>query len=280
MKKRVSVVIPIYNEVRYLPQLIADLKKYEDRFEIILVDDCSTDNSLEIAHKSGFIVIHHRENKGYGAAIKSGIRTATGDVIITMDSDGQHSPSDIPNLVEWIEEYDMVVGMRKGIFHTRLWRIPGKCVLGWLTNYLMRRKIPDLNSGFRAIKKEIITKYLHICSDGFSFSTTSTLSLLSEGYSVKFIPIQIQKDKGESTVTVKTGMETLLLIIRIIVLFNPLRFFLPFSLILLFSGVLLVLFMDFRSSIVGLVSILIGVFIFFFGLMADQMAHIRRELKG
>lgn len=279
----VTILIPAYNEEQIIASVLDSLLKLrKDDWEIIVIDDGSTDRTFDIASSfSGVKVIRHSKNKGYGATLKTGIKNATGEYIITFDSDGQHNPENIKELLEHIEKYDMVATYRTQRIHSSLWRMPGKWLIGWLANYLSRTKIPDLNSGFRAFRKDVITKYLHICPNGFSFSTTITLTLLCEGYDIKFIPIKAQKRIGKSTVSVKTGFEAILLILRLITLFNPLRIFIPISFFFGCLGVIFLVHDVLNKNLNDLTILLIlsSFLIFFFGLMADQMAHIRRELR-
>lgn len=285
MKETVSltILIPAYNEEEVIASVLENLLKFQkDNWEILVVDDGSTDGTSEILDSfRGIRVIRHSKNKGYGAALKTGIKNATGEYIVTMDSDGQHNPEYIKEFLEHIKEYDMVATYRTQWFHSSLWRMPGKWLIGVLANYLSRSKIPDLNSGFRAFKKDIVSKYLHLCPNGFSFSTTITLSLLCEGYDIKFIPIKAHKRVGKSTVSIRTGFETILLIVRLITLFNPLRIFIPISALFgSLGGALLIgdiINRNLNDSTILL--ILASILVFVFGLMADQMAHIRRELK-
>jgi glycosyltransferase involved in cell wall biosynthesis len=279
----VSIVLPAFNEDRVIGSVLESLLKLKkEGWEIIVVDDGSTDATFEVASSFTDIkVIRHTVNKGYGAALKTGIKNSRAEHIIIMDADGQHNPEYIKELLANIEGYDMVATYRTPLIHSNLWRMPGKWLIGALANYLSRAKIPDLNSGFRAFKRETVLQYLHLCPNGFSFSTTITLTLLCEGYDVKFIPIKAQRRVGKSAVSVKTGFQTILLIFRLITLFNPLRIFLPISLILaLWGSVLLaqdILTRNLNDSTILL--ILASILIFLFGLMTDQMSHIRRELR-
>lgn len=277
-----TILVPAYNEEKIIASIVEDLLRLrKENWEILVVDDGSTDKTYDILSSfSGIRVIKHPKNKGYGAALKTGIKNATGEYIITLDSDGQHNPEYIKELLEHIKDYDMVATYRTQWFHSSLWRMPGKWLIVRLANYLSRSKIPDLNSGFRAFKKDIVSKYLHLCPNGFSFSTTITLTLLCEGYDIKFIPIKARKRVGKSTVSIRAGLETILLIFRLITLFNPLRIFIPISLLFGSVGGLLligdIINKNLNDSTVLL--ILASVLVFLFGLMADQMAHIRREL--
>jgi glycosyltransferase involved in cell wall biosynthesis len=219
---------------------------------------------------------------GYGASLKTGIRNAKSSYIIILDADGQHDPADLPKFLLLADENDMVVGIRSGLFHSPLWRTPGKWFINWLANYLSKTKIPDLTCGFRLIKREIIIKYLHLCPNGFSFSTTSTLVLINRGYDITFIPINARKrhEESQSTVTVNTGFDTILLVLRLMMLFNPLRIFLPVSCFCLIGGFGLGLYYYIHGSgLVGtaLILIMTGILLFFFGLFADQIAEIRKE---
>ncbi len=283
---RLSVVVPAYNEqeniVPFLNGLKAHLARIEPDHEIIIVNDGSSDRTGTLMETiSGIRGIHHTKNRGYGAALKTGIKNALGRLVLTIDSDGQHHPQEVGRLLAEADRYDMVVGERTQLLHSSLWRMPGKWFLGWLANYLSRQKIPDLNSGLRIFKRELILKYLHLCPDGFSISTTSTLVFFNRGYSVKYVPITVNKRlDGKSTVSVKTGLETILLILRIIMLFEPLRLFLPLSIICAMLGVswgIRYLLIGQGLSIGALLLILTGIVLFFFGLLADQIAALRKE---
>lgn len=237
-KTPVSIIVPVFNEQVSLAQTISDIKKYVPDVEIIIVDDCSTDNSFEIAKKTGEKVIKHENNNGYGGALKTGLREAKNDVVGIIDADGSYLPSDIPKLLDFVDDYDMVVGVRpkqKIPFIRR----PAKWFLIKLANYLCQYKIPDINSGLRFFKKPIAQKFLHILPSGFSFTTTITLAMLSEGYKVKYLPISYLKRQGKSKIKpIKDTLNFIQLIIRTVLYFNPLRVFLPVSLFLGFLGLI------------------------------------------
>jgi glycosyltransferase involved in cell wall biosynthesis len=284
-----SIIIPCYNEEPIIQEVISNLKaflaeQFKASHEIIVVDDCSTDNTKEILIKiEGIRVIHHPINRGYGASIKTGIHHARGVFVATYDGDGQHNPADLLRLCQKIhsEDWALVVGARTKLLHSSLWRMPGKWVLGWLANFLSRTKIPDLNSGLRVFRKEIISRYLHLCADRFSFSTTSTLILLNRGYSLAYLPIEVNHRSGKSTVSVMTGYETILLIIRIACLFDPLRVFIPASVMLVLIGTIHALYPFFflnRGLTTGSVMVILsGILVFFFGILADQISALRKE---
>jgi len=215
-----SIIIPAYNEEEGLRTFLGKLLPFarERGWEVIVVDDGSTDATADVAREYGAKVISHHRNKGYGSALKTGIRNASNEIVVMMDSDGQHKQEDIERLVEYIDDYDMVVGARK---RSKGIRAPGKKLLSIVANYLSGYKIPDLNSGFRVFRKSLIETFLHFCPNGFSFTTTITLAYLREGYSIKYVPIDAQERVGRPS-TVKffrDGYKTFLLIIRVIVLF-------------------------------------------------------------
>jgi len=278
-----SIVIPVYNEEAVIGEVLKELisvARGKD-WEIIVVDDGSPDNSANVISRFNVRLLRNPVNKGYGAALKYGIKEAKAESVLIMDGDGQHDPSEIDHLLKFVDNYDLVIGSRHQIIHSSLWRMPGKWLLGFMANYLTRQKIPDINSGFRIYKREIILKYLSICPDRFSFSMTSLLALLSDNYNVKFVNINIRKRIGKSSITVKTGFESLLSVLRIITLFNPLRIFIPVSFVLSSIGILFYLYTYFflnRGSVSALILFLIGILIFFFGLVSDQIAKLRREL--
>ncbi len=289
MAKEISVIIPCFNEGQAIAQVVADLQAFLEqeaggRYEIIVVDDGSTDNTPAVLKDlPGILVLRHPVNRGYGAAIKTGIRQAQGRFVATYDGDGQHNPADLWRLCQKIQQEDwaLVVGARTKLLHSSLWRMPGKWALGWLANFLSRTKIPDLNSGLRVFRRDIISRYLHLCADRFSFSTTSTLIIMNRGYAVAYEPIQVNSRQGKSTVSLMTGYETFLLILRVVLMFDPLRVFVPASLLLVLSGVLLGIYPYFilkKGLTTGsLLVILAGILVFFFGLLADQISALRKE---
>lgn len=283
---KMTIVIPAYNEEDtigdVLPELVILANNYD--WEVIVVDDASEDQTTKIVEKFKEIKLLTQPcNKGYGASLKRGVRAATNDYIITMDADGQHKPKEIFNLIKHINEFEMIVGSReKQNNHDRL-RMPGKLLLNWTANYLSGMKIPDVNSGFRVIRKKCIEEFLHILPNGFSFSTTITLAMLKAGYNVKYIPINVDKrGGGKSNVKqTKDGLSTLLLIIRCISLFNPLKVYVPVAGVILMFGITFSIYgiLGFHSfPKTGIVTILSGILIMFFGIFADQIAAIRRDI--
>jgi glycosyltransferase involved in cell wall biosynthesis len=254
---------------------------------VIVVDDGSSDDTVEQVKQRAdgrhyLMLVRHPYNRGYGAALKTGILNSSAPWIATIDSDGQHQPHDLLKLLPLAQEYDLVVGQRPGVMHSQLWRMPGKWILSWLADYLTGSKISDLNSGMRVFRSEVIRKYLHLCPNGFSFSTTSTLAFFNRGHTVTFVPITIRQrcKKTTSTVGLSTGFGTLILILRIASLFQPLRVYLPASGFFVGLGILWGLpYVLLRRgvSVGALLLILTGLMLFFFGLLTDQVAQLRLE---
>jgi glycosyltransferase involved in cell wall biosynthesis len=285
MNKAFSIIIPAYNEEDGIVGVIKAIQelKLNGEYEVIVVDDGSTDKTYDQVSKlEGIKVIRHPYNKGYGSALKTGIRKAQYDICLIMDSDGQHDPKYIPELIREMEDNEMVVGARSKDSQFSLSRKPGKWLLSVLANFLSDIKIPDLNSGLRAIKKDRIKEFMHILPNGFSFSTTITLALLKAGYNVKYIPVMTRKRVGrKSTVSAaRDGFNTVLLIIRTILLFNPLKVFVPVSLAMFIAGFLFSLYgviAYHRFPGTGITVILTSVIIFFVGILADQISLLRRQ---
>lgn len=282
MSKKVTILIPAFNEsqaigfvIEHIQAICSDVVQ-----EIIVIDDGSSDDTAYIAKNAGATVIRHKQNLGYGAALKTGIRYAKTEFVLTMDADGQHQAEDVLRLRELAEDCDMVVGQRISLLHSPLWRMPGKWLLWSLANYLTRRKIPDLNSGLRLIRRDVASRYLHLCPSGFSFSTTITMALLSRGYSVAYIPIQVKKRVGKSTVSVATGLDTIILILRIAALFNPLRVFIPTSLFI--GGIGLAWGIPYALagrgiSVGSMLAIVTAILVFGLGMLCDQISQLRLE---
>jgi len=287
---KLTIIIPCFNEEEGIARTIETLIPVAqlNDWTILLVNDGSTDGTKAIVDKlEGVLVINHKHNKGYGASLKTGIQAATTEYIAFYDADGQHQPGDLVKMNLIANEYDMVVGARGKSSHQDWQRKPGKWVLSRFANFLTGQTIPDLNSGLRIIKRDIILNLLHLFPNGFSFSTTSTMAFMNMGYSVEYLPIQVKKRVGKSTVKqLKHGSSTLLLILRLMVLFNPLRVFLPVSFFLIGLGTVYQIgfgiytyvqkgkIVIFQGSMLLLVT---GLLIFFFGLMTDQISEVRKH---
>jgi len=284
LAKDVSIIIPAFNEEAAIKLILIDLlQKFPDT-EIIVVDDGSEDSTAKIASDTGVKVINHFRNLGYGAALHTGIKASTKDYILFCDADGQHSASDAGQLIESCDNHDMVIGSRGDESFIPLLRRPGKILLRRFANYLAGESIEDLNSGLRIVKKDTIVKYLHLMPKGFSFSTTSTFAFLKSNRKIKWVPITAKKRIGTSTVSLfKDGPQTLILVLRLTVLFEPLKVFLTCSGIVFIFG-MISLTMDLIISnwqTIGDTTVLLFIstlIIFLFGLLCDQVSAIRREM--
>jgi glycosyltransferase involved in cell wall biosynthesis len=278
-----SIVIPAYNEAEALPAVLDSLEEYRARgAELVVIDDGSTDGTAQVAAERGARVIRHHNNKGYGAALKAGIRAAERPVVVLFDADGQFDAREIAKLTAILPESDMVVGTRPQGMGSPTLRRPGKWLLGKTADYLAQAHIPDLNCGFRALRVETARRFLHLLPNGFSFTTTLTLAMFKDGYNVAYVPITVRpRTAGTSRVRAADGLNTLLLIIRIIALFDPLKVFMPASALLLLIGLGYWIWDSFGharlnipdGAIVLLVS---AVIVFLFGVLADQVSAIRR----
>jgi glycosyltransferase involved in cell wall biosynthesis len=287
-KKKVSIIIPAYNEETGIKDTISDLKIFakKNNWEILVVNDGSTDGTRDILREiKGINIIDHPYNKGYGSALKTGIKNVKTPLIVFFDADGQHNPQDVEKLLKKIGNFDMLIGQRGKNSHQQWIRKPGKWLLSKVANYLTGRKIPDINSGLRVVKREIIINLLHLLPSGFSLSTTLTIAFMNLDFNVGYFPIKVRKRIGKSTVRqLKDGTNILLLIIRLIVLFNPLKVFMPVGFVLFFIGCVyeilygIILFPNGEKLIPGALFILLtSIVIIFIGLVVDQISEIRKH---
>ena len=249
-KEGVSIVIPAYNEERGAPPVMEETLELLRRelegkieFEVIVVDDGSTDATAEalrpFENETSFRVVRHPRNKGYGAAIKTGIRYARYEWIMITDADGTYPAEHIPELLEAREVDTMVVGARIGTnAQIPLIRRPPKWVLRKLAEILSGNEIPDLNSGLRVFHREVATRFRSILPNQFSYTTTITLAMFAAGYQVKYLPINYRKREGLSKIRpIADTLNFLKLIIRTVLFFDPLRVFLPLAALFLVSSV-------------------------------------------
>lgn len=283
-KIKTSIIVPAFNEEKVIEEVIISLKKYlSEACEIIVVNDGSTDKTRELLEKIADIeIIHHSKNRGYGAALKSGIKKSQGEYILIIDADGSYPPESISELINQKDYYDMVVGARTNPQRQiPTLRKPAKWMLNQLANYLTRTKIPDLNSGLRIIKKDVLTGFLHLLPDGFSFTTTITLALLTNGYQVKYISINYYKRKGESKIKpIKDTLNFIKLIFKTILYFDPLKVFIPVSLIIfvmaIIVGVYSILFTPEFWDTTFIILCTTALQTLFFGLIAELITHTKK----
>lgn len=276
----ISVVMPAYNEEPVIGDILTRVAKIEAVTEIIVVDDGSKDHTAQIAAQFPKVrVVRHPYNIGNGAAIKSGVREATGDIIILMDADGQHPPEEIPNLLQHIGDYDMVVGARNALSEEAQHRRLANNLFNTYASYIVGYPVPDLTSGFRVLKARIARNFVYLLPNGFSYPTTITIAFFRAGYAVKYQPFASPARVGKSKIRpLKDGLRFLLTLTRLAVLFVPLKIFLPVSLFLLFSGggyILFTLLVAQRFSGFGGLIASMGIFLFMIGLVSEQIAMLR-----
>jgi glycosyltransferase involved in cell wall biosynthesis len=237
----ISVVIPAYNEQDSIGDQVAAVKNAlrENEFEIIVVNDGSGDKTSQNARTAGARVVEHSSNLGYGAALKTGIRAASFDAIGIIDADGTYPADSIPELASSLQNADMVVGARTGSdVNVPTIRKPAKYILRKLATRIAEQPIPDLNSGLRVFRKDCVQQYFPILPDKFSFTSTVTLAYMSDGYHVRYLPVNYHKRIGKSKIIPWHFMDFLILILRLSMMFNPLKVFLPLALFFGSLGVL------------------------------------------
>ena len=244
---RVSVVIPAYNEEAAVGAEVRNVRQTLQRFgiahEIIVVDDGSQDRTADEAVLAGARVLQHLRNRGYGASLKTGITAARYDMIAITDADGTYPADQIPVLLEKLRTADMAVGARTGSnVNIPLVRKPAKLMLGWLAARIAGRKIPDLNSGLRVFRRELAMQYFPVLSNQFSFTTTITLALLADDYSVIYHPIDYFARVGKSKIVPRHFMDFIILVLRMAMLFQPLKVFIPAALSFGALGILKVIY--------------------------------------
>ena len=229
---KISIVLPAKNESAAIGQTLQKLRMQCALAEIIVVNDGSTDDTAAVAQAAGARVVHHPYSKGNGAAIKTGARAATGDVIVFMDADGQHDPADIARLLSTLDEgHDMVVGARQKGSQASLGRGFANGLYNRLASWMTGHKVEDLTSGFRAVRASKFREFLYLLPNGFSYPTTSTMAFFRAGYSVAYIPIHAAKRIGQSHIRLlRDGTRFLLIIFKIGTLFSPLKIFAPVAL--------------------------------------------------
>jgi len=281
---KVSVILPTYNEAATIGDLVLKIKNLYPDFEVVVINDGSTDNTDEVAKNAGAHVYSHPYNIGNGAAIKSGIRVASGDVLVFMDGDGQHDPADIAGLLKYMPDYDMVVGARSIRDQASVGRAIGNKLYNWLASYVAKFYIQDLTSGFRAIKSKIAKSFLYLIPNTYSYPTTLTLSVLRSGWSLKYIPIKIRaRTEGKSSIKlIRDGVRFFMIITKICTLYSPLRIFLPVSFTIFITGFLYYMFTLItygRFTNMSALLITTSIIVFMMGLISEQICQMRYERR-
>jgi glycosyltransferase involved in cell wall biosynthesis len=227
----VTVVIPAKNEAASLRRLLPELRERYPKFELLVVDDGSSDDTREVCEACGARVVSLPYSLGNGGAMKTGVRHASNDTLVTMDADGQHSPEDVARLLEKLDDgYDMVVGARGWRSQANAARGVANTVYNWLAGWMVSQRVADLTSGFRAVRADKFKEFLHLLPNGFSYPTTITMAFFRAGYPLCYIPIEANRREGKSHVSsLQDGIRFLMIIFRVGTLYSPLKLFLPIS---------------------------------------------------
>ena len=277
----VSIVIPAYNEADVIGEVVGALAAGGPWHQIIVVNDGSRDGTAARAAEAGATVVSHPYNKGNGAAVKSGIRAATGEFVLIVDGDGQHRPEDARRLASRLGEYDLVIGARSMSTQANAARRLGNGTLNWLASYLTGRDIPDLTSGFRGARREHLREFIHLLPNGFSTPTTTTLAFIKAGYNVAFEPVEARTRIGQSKIRLaRDGAKFLIIILKIVTLFSPLRVFLPISLASFAVGAAYAFWTIATQQHVtnsSVLLIMLSVIVFLVGLVSEQISALRFE---
>ena len=276
-----SVIVPALNEGLAVRGLVTGLQNVAGWHEILVVDDGSSDDTGDQAAAAGARVIRHPYNKGNGAAVKTGLRSASGTFVLIIDADGQHRAADAIRLVGYLSEFELVVGARTPATQATSSRRLGNALLNALASYLTSRPIPDLTSGFRAARRECLLEFLHLIPNGFSTPTTTTLAFLKAGYSVQFVPIDAATRQGASKIRLGSdGARFVLILLKLITIFSPLRIFVPVSAATFAIGAAYAMWTIATQSHVtnsSVLLILLSVIMFLIGLVSEQIAALRFE---
>lgn len=277
----VTILLPAYNEAGVIGATIEKIRALHPDFEILVVDDGSTDTTMQEAMAAGANVWPHPYNIGNGAAIKSGLRCAQGKWVVMMDADGQHQPEDIARLLEYKDTYDMVVGARTSKSDTKVHRDLANWVYNQFASYVTKFKIQDLTSGFRLVRLSTAKQYIYLLPNTFSYPSTLTLGYLRSGRSVHYIPIETKARTGKSKIKLlKDGTRFFLIITKIATLYSPFRVFLPISLAFFILGICYYAFTFLTQGRFTNMSALLlnsSIIIFMIGLVAEQISQMRYD---
>jgi glycosyltransferase involved in cell wall biosynthesis len=277
----VTVLIPAYNEEPVISETIRKIKNLYPEFEVLVVDDGSTDNTMKVAIEEGATIWPHPYNIGNGAAIKSGLRIARGQWIVMMDADGQHDPEDIARLLEHKDAYDMVVGARSSSSETSLHRDIANIIYNLFASYVTKFRIEDLTSGFRLVRTTTVRQFIYLLPNTFSYPSTLTMAYLRSGRSLKYVPIATKYRIGKSKIKlIQDGTRFFLIITKIATLFSPLRVFLPISMLFFTTALGYYLYTFTTTGRFTNMSALLfnsSIIIFLIGLVAEQISQMRYD---
>jgi glycosyltransferase involved in cell wall biosynthesis len=275
----VTVIIPACDEAGAIADVVGGLNAVGPWHEILVIDDGSRDQTQAEAERAGARVIRHPYNKGNGAAVKTGIRAASGAFVLIIDGDGQHQPADAARLAARRGEYDLVVGARSSGTQAGARRRLGNAALNRLAGFLTGREIPDLTSGFRAARRECLLEFLHLLPNGFSTPTTTTMAFLRAGYNVAFEPVHARPRVGASKIRLtRDGPKFLIIILRVVTIFSPLRVFLPVAALSMVTGLAYAawtIVTEVKIANGAVLLIMFAVIVFLVGLVSEQIAALR-----
>ena len=278
---KISIVIPVYQEATIIGSIVKSIADILPDAEIIVVDDGSQDNTAEVARSAGAVVYCHPYNIGNGAAVKTGIRMAKGDIIVMLDGDGQHDPLDIPRLLAEAKTHDMVVGARDSRTHANIFRKFANIFYNFLASAITKISVKDLTSGFRVVHRITALRYLYLLPNTFSYPTTITLSYLHSGRSICYVPIKAAKRIGSSKIKpLRDGFHFLLIMIKITTLYSPMLVFLPISIFFMLTGLFYycytyIIFNRFTNM--SALFMTTSIMIFMLGLISEQITQLRYD---
>jgi glycosyltransferase involved in cell wall biosynthesis len=279
----VSIVVPAFNEGEGIGAVVTALRAAAPWHEVLVVDDGSTDGTADAAARAGARVIRHPYNKGNGAAVKTAIRAAAAEYILIVDGDGQHRPEDALRLTSRLGEFDLVIGARDPQTQATAARRIGNAALNWLASYLTERPIPDLTSGFRGASREHFAEFMHLLPNGFSTPTTTTLAFIKAGYNVAFEPIGARPRVGTSKIRLASdGAKFLLILLKVITIFSPLRIFAPVSALSFALGALYGAWNFLYHARIpngAVLLLMFSVMVLLVGLVSEQISSLRFETR-
>jgi glycosyltransferase involved in cell wall biosynthesis len=280
--RRLTFVIPAFNEEQTIGSIVEEIREGWPEDEILVVDDGSTDGTAEVSRRAGATVLSHPCNLGNGAAVKNGIRHATGEIVLLMDGDGQHSTADIPRLLAATDPYDMVVGVRTRQSKVSAFRTFGNVVLARVASVLSGMHIPDLTSGFRAARRNVLMEFLPLLPNRFSYPATVTLALLQAGYAVQFVRLDTIRRRKAGVSKLRPfidGPLAVLNILKVVALFSPIRIFLPAAGALVATGLAWGAWSlaDGTSPAGPVMTLVAGILVFLQGLLAERSAWMLRH---
>ena len=290
MKKALTLLVPAFNEAENIPKVLPEMLEFcnQRQWQLILVNDGSSDATASVLRnfegKDNLMILNHKVNQGYGAALKTGIRKVNTSFVVTLDADGQHALSDLDAMWEALhqQDADMVIGNRISDKPKNGYRQAGKWLIRKITSLILPLHIRDLNSGLKMYRTGLLKRYLQLCPDSMAFSDIITLIFLNQGHRVIEVPVQVlERAGGASKISTLTAFETMLEIINIIMLLKPLRIFLPASIFCIAVGILWgipFIAMGHGVSVGSMLAIVTGLILFMVGLVAEQLSLIRKEI--